>query len=267
MKKTKEKYNNNKKFYVVFMCQKITPFLRNMVSDISRNHDYASRENILIFTDTFETNLRPNEIYIPNHLLQNVHYKHINSIFFRRKWKKDMTSIEKTLYYFTYMNTDYDYIYLIEDDVFFPNTHQFDKFLEYTNQFDHDFMATTICTQKQCPKWNWWSLPSSFQNKLRSFNPICRLSKNLIMKCKEFALQHHKFEFYEIMFGSLCLQNNLSYHELSFLNEYITYDIRYLPKTISKKEINKLPCFCIHPIKNDEWKYQYWNKIFTSLSI
>ncbi|PTQ92132.1 hypothetical protein C8P68_1147 [Mucilaginibacter yixingensis] len=88
------------------------------------------------------------------------------------------------LYDFFLACPEYDYYWLIEDDVHFEGDWRF--FFEECSQhyLEVDFLASHIYLYDQQPLWRWWDSlchPNKFipfDLRLRSFNPIYRISKS-----------------------------------------------------------------------------------------
>jgi hypothetical protein len=85
---------------------------------------------------------------------------------------------------FYFSNRDYDYYWIIEDDVRFSGKwgHFFNGFLP--TKKNYDFISSYVKPYEQEPNWYWWDslrhpyikLPNYIL--LRSFNPIYRISKS-----------------------------------------------------------------------------------------
>lgn len=76
-------------------------------------------------------------------------------------------------------NPGFDYYWRIEYDVRFSGDWHF--FFEALHDREHDFLTCHIRYHADEPDWPWWSLHHPiksipFSERLRSFNPICRLS-------------------------------------------------------------------------------------------
>jgi hypothetical protein len=77
-------------------------------------------------------------------------------------------------------NADFDYYWVIEYDVRFSGNWRF--FFEFFKDRRHDFLTCHIRNYVDEPDWPWWSLDHPrksipLSERLRSFNPIYRLSK------------------------------------------------------------------------------------------
>lgn len=78
-------------------------------------------------------------------------------------------------------NPGYDFYWIIEDDVRYNGNWQ--DFFEAFSSCEADFVATHIRTSQEVPFWYWWStlanpyVTITFNKRIRSFNPIYRISK------------------------------------------------------------------------------------------
>ena len=125
----------------------------------------------------------------------------------------------------------YDYFFFIEDDVYSKDYDLLIKFIIEAINFNEDLITKEIRPRSHHPTWRYWK--EEYINKLthqhQSFNPLCRISKRLIETIIEYKENNGKFEFHEILFSSLCLENNLSY-------------INYIKNETLKKYIGNIVC-------------------------
>lgn len=138
----------------------------------------------------------------------------------------------------------YDHFYFIEDDVYSKGYSSLVSFiLDAESNYRVDFITKKIKSQSHHPKWRHWK--EDYINSLgkphQSFNPLCRLSNKLISKILDYKNTHNTFNFHEILFASLCLENNLSY-------------INYIDDPILKKYIGQFsytPILTVEDINDD----------------
>jgi hypothetical protein len=111
--------------------------------------------------------------------------------------------------------SSYDYFFFIEDDVYSTNYDSLIDFIKECNKYDSDLITKSVRTQNHFPTWKRWKEQyiSELLTPRQSFNPICRLSKDLIEKIFEYRDTINKFNFHEIIFASLCVQHSLKYIE------------------------------------------------------
>jgi hypothetical protein len=135
-------------------------------------------------------------------------------------FKSNVTSWEKSIYYFTNIETNYDNIWFIEDDVFFgfENT-----LINIDKQYlDGDLLSNQISINEtgKKNKWHWNKI------KINNIPPyyntmvcICRMSKKLLSLIKNYVQQNNTFYFLEAMFPTICKQNKLiNYEPIEFYN-------------------------------------------------
>lgn len=146
----------------------------------------------------------------------------------------------------------YKYFFFIEDDVYSQNYETLISFIKECAKYDSDLITKSVRPQSHFPSWRRWkeSYVGELLSPRQSFNPICRLSSNLIDKIFQYKDTMSKFNFHEIIFASLCVQHNLTYTE--YINDInlkkyigsIAFEPIFTFNTISNDLIN-------HPVKVD----------------
>lgn len=148
----------------------------------------------------------------------------------------------------------YKYFFFIEDDVYSKQYESIIQFiLDAQRVFNVDFITKKIRPKSHHPSWQHWKEDYIFYLKYpsQSFNPFCRLSSSLITKIFEYQKKYQQFNFHEILFASLCLENNMTYInyiESSILNKYIG-NFKYNPILLDE-EITDNRIY--HPVKNSK---------------
>ena len=156
---------------------------------------------------------------------------------------KEISAWEKSFYYFSFINTTYDNIWFLEDDVFFYNEQTLIKIdSKYINQ---DLLSNTYEKNRhgQRKYWHWNDINIKFSPPY--YNCMCcavRISKNLILKIKEYASCHKTLFFLEALLPTLCKKYNLIYNTPKELI-YITFRGKYTIKDITTIHL-------YHPLKN-----------------
>lgn len=123
---------------------------------------------------------------------------------------KDTLAWDKALFYFCTLNTNYDYLWIIEDDIFFMNEtfiinidqkYPNSDLLTKENRINYDGDLTT---------WeNWWAVKDNLKLPwCISMVCACRLSKRLLKKIKEYVNHHNRLTYHEAHFNTLAYQNN-----------------------------------------------------------
>jgi hypothetical protein len=147
--------------------------------------------------------------------------------------KKTMVhSWDKSLYYFTHICTVYDYVWFIEDDVFIPCV---DTILNIDNKYiSGDLLVATNNISKDFEVeqnvWHWkYAIQIFGFPSYCSMTCACRMSRLLLIKIKECALQNGFIPFHEFSFNTIAMNSGLSVQcppELSTVkyNEMLTLE-------------------------------------------
>ncbi len=172
---------------------------------------------------------------------------------------KEVSGWDKALYYFTTINTKYDYVWFLETDVYFYSEYtliQIDNECQTEDLLAHGISEHKITTaETSFPSvWHWPSIFRNHSNVLGTPYYHClpchtRMSKSLLLKIKEYASKYKSLYFLEAFFPSLCVHNNMTYNNLLSFNplsrpcEELQYDIKQRMFTTHKNSF-------FHPIKN-----------------
>jgi len=153
---------------------------------------------------------------------------------------------DKAVYYFSKINTKYDNVWLIEDDVYFYS----EKTLL---DIDAAFTDSDLLTNVSIPKsddmkstWHWhWclfnvNLPEESQH--RAMVCAARISKALFSCINSYVKDNNTMFFLEAFFPSIAIHNNLKYSMPKEMN-----NIEYRHDWTSE-DINNTHLF--HPVKN-----------------
>lgn len=149
----------------------------------------------------------------------------------------------------------YDYFYFIEDDVYSKNIETFKIFIKKLENIEHDLVSSYITKKSEMINWYYWEKQNTSmfneEDLFFSFNPICRISKNLIGEILKFQSNNNQFIFHEILFSSICKKNKLNMMSLTDDPEIksLIGNIIYRP-IINKNSI--LDNRIYHPVKNLE---------------
>lgn len=153
----------------------------------------------------------------------------------------------------------YDYFFFIEEDVYSHTYNSLIKFIyECSSGFAVDLITKRIKPQSHYASWKYWKEKYVLDLKYpsQSFNPLCRLSKNLIQIILDYRMKHNTFQFHEILIPSLCLENELSHIDYlsdNILKKYIGR-IEYNPILLKTDIENNLIYHPVKTSKNDRKK-------------
>jgi hypothetical protein len=156
-----------------------------------------------------------------------------------------VNSWDKALFYFSKINTEYEHVWFIEEDVYFYNENtlvNIDK--QYT---DHDLLCNTLTPKSadMSSTWFWhWPLFTINLPEPHYRGMVCatRLSKTLLAHITNYAYQNKTIFYLETLFPTIALHYNLKYHTPNELQP-VVYRCDW-----SSEDINTTQLF--HPMKN-----------------
>lgn len=174
---------------------------------------------------------------------------------------KKITAWDRCFYFLKTQKINYDFAWIIEDDVYIKKTNDLYKIIEKYKKKYYNLLTSYIISYKQFKKWSNWHVLSKheFKSKYFSFNCFCRLSKKLVdLSCMYMEKNYDKniSFFHEILFINICIKNNLKY--LCFDQKKDKFLIRWKP-VINKEEIEK-NYKIYHPVKDVNLKNEYFIK-------
>lgn len=131
-------------------------------------------------------------------------------IVFQDQGNRKVYALDKSLYYFAYINKKYDFIWLIEDDVFIPS-------LEALYNIDTRYQNSDLlcanndkCHPHQENEWFWPFALKCFEHPVYcSMLCCCRISAQLLDKITNYSLSKGFVPLHEFSFNTLAMQNNL----------------------------------------------------------
>ncbi len=166
--------------------------------------------------------------------------------------KKEIIGWDKALYYFAYENTSYNYVWLLEDDVFFYNEN---TLLNIDKQFLYDDLLSNKINENNDSKANNWHWPNI---KIKLPPPyyhgmmcIVRFSKNMFESIKNYTNNYKTLFFIEALFPTIAKKYNL------ICNSPNEFDEVLYKRVLTIDKINKTSLF--HPVKNQLNHIEYRN--------
>jgi hypothetical protein len=153
---------------------------------------------------------------------------------------KMVSGWDKAIYFFSFYYKEYDYIWYIEDDIFFYNENVFQNIdMKYP---DSDLLVKQI-DERDDEKWLWSAvinhLPEPHYNSLVC---VCRVSKQLLSCIYDYVKKYKQLIFIEMLFTSVAKANNL---KCDCPHELVPVIYRY---DWNINNVNKLQLF--HPVKD-----------------
>jgi hypothetical protein len=169
--------------------------------------------------------------------------------------KKEITAWEKSIYYFSTINTEYEKVWFFEDDVFFYNE---ESLLHIDSTYDNSDLLSNSYTENvngHKNNWHWYAIDIQLQPPYYAAMVCCvRISSNLLSKIRNYANEYHTLFFLEALFPTICKVNNMKYDTpTEFKN--IVYTKNYADRDIDKNNL-------FHPVKNMT-KHNYYRNMLT----
>ena len=119
--------------------------------------------------------------------------------------EKEITAWDKSLYYFSSINTEYEKVWFFEDDVFF---HDEESLLNIDSKYDNsDLLSNSYYENLNGHKndWHWDRIDIRFEPPYYCAMVCCvRISSNLLSKIRNYANEHHTLFFLEALFSTIC---------------------------------------------------------------
>jgi hypothetical protein len=157
--------------------------------------------------------------------------------------KKDITSWEKSIYYFSTINTKYNKVWFFEDDVFFNNEKtllQIDSKYHNSDLLSNNYQENVTGDKDN---WHWRKIDIKHSPPYFKAMACCvRISSSLLSNIKNYANKYNTLFFLEALFPTICKINKMKYDTPSEFRNII-----YI-KTYEDKEIDENNLF--HPVKN-----------------
>lgn len=158
-------------------------------------------------------------------------------------------SWDKALYYFTYKDVTYDYVWFIEDDVFIPSK---DAIKYIDTKYIHDNYDLLVANNNISKNyevdegiWHWKYAVQIFGfPSYCSMTCACRMSRKLLEAIKDFTMKQGFIPFHEFSFNTIAMKSGLSVYCAPELST-VKYDTRWTLEDLINNKNN-----LFHPMKN-----------------
>ena len=160
---------------------------------------------------------------------------------------------DKGLLYFSTININYDYVWFMEDDVYFYDEN---TLINLDNKYPkYDLLSNNIDENSNGDKhyWHWYRINISDYTPPYYNGMMCciRVSKLLLESIKIYANKHNTIFFLEAFIPTIAIKNNLLLYHPEELNE-IHYRYQF-------EKDNITPFKIYHPVKNIDDHYIFRN--------
>ena len=168
--------------------------------------------------------------------------------------KKQVISLDKFLFIFCEKLTEYDFVWVFEDDVFIPSV---DTIINLHNSYSQYDLVTpnNFLKQDTLPDWHWRNVFDKIEPPYY-YSMVCAmgLSRAMLNKIKEYVDNNQRLFYQEVMFNTLAMQNGLQIIDAFELKSIVwqgKWDI---------DEFLLLPNSVFHPRKDIENHYSIREK-------
>ena len=155
---------------------------------------------------------------------------------------KNVTGWEKALYYFAHIEEKYEYVWFMEDDVYFYNENTFltiDKKYENT-----DLLCNSSFGEAKLDEWLWDRIQINLATPYYcGMMCIVRFSQKMLQSIKDYATKNNTLFFLEACYTTIAVKYDLTY--IKNPDEFLSVTHRDIHSIDS---LNKYSLY--HPIKN-----------------
>ena len=127
--------------------------------------------------------------------------------------KKNPIAMDKFLYAFCENYTEYDFVYVFEDDVFIPSLFTIKNLIDKYKDYDL-VTPNNFAKNDRIPDWHWRHIFSRFPKRTEPFyySMVCAmgLSRKMFDAIKEYAFINQSLFYVEVMFNTLAYDNKLN---------------------------------------------------------
>jgi hypothetical protein len=222
---------------ICVICKTPSHVWSEFLSKFSKYDIYiAIDDNSQTYTSPYEN---VNFIQYDDEQVRSLGYKDLVTMTIPR----DVSAWDKAVYHFATVNTQYENVWFLEDDVFFYNENTIKNI---DDQYPNSDLLTETFSVNPFGRKNYW-----FWGRINiEINPpyvqtmacATRASRKLLLKIKEYAEKHKTLFYLEALFSTLCFANKLVYDKPKELKT-----IRWGPEW-KVCEMNRVNMY--HPVKD-----------------
>lgn len=128
---------------------------------------------------------------------------------------------DKAIYNITKDQRAVDYVWIMEDDVFFTSPNVCIQLMNKYADDTADLIVRNFFVRAQHRNWPHWHFAARFrtEHQAGAFLPLCRLSRRMAELARDFVRAHGSLDFIEVMLPSLAICHNLKVKIMSFISE------------------------------------------------
>ena len=216
------------------------------------------------YTPPEDINSKIKFIYIEDTVCSNLGFKYSCKYV---SFSKDVVAWDKALYYFGCINTTYDFVWLMEDDIYIPSV---TLLCNMTSQYsNNDLVIGKIVhyTDSWSNRWNLWHYIIPLMTKPYACGRVCGIgvSKKFFEVATQFILNKKQIPFIEGFVPTIAVNNQLKIAEvpeLIMISECLHKPMCNMPFHCNSLNYftiddfinlsNENPTFVLHGIKKEE---------------
>ena len=245
----KETFTNQN--YMCFMCVKLTPELLNFANNFKKNY------KVFIMVDNNDIKFTSqkqgiNILQIDDQKCIDLGYQNASATL-----KKNPVTWDKVFYYFGNIDTNFNHIWFIEEDVFVPRYNFF-------TDLDHKYPSPDLLCKNDIPEatdkqtWHWSRARGKIKKPwFRSLLCCHRQSRRNLQKVKEYVDQNGSLLFLEFMINTIAHHNNFQVQTIPQFNNIVFK--RKKKYTFDEVDLDNL----YHPIKDLKTHIEFREKLGT----
>lgn len=149
---------------------------------------------------------------------------------------------DKALYYLSTLETEFKYVWFLEDDVFFYDEKTLQNLdMKYTKE---DLLCNSSFDEGKLNEWIWDSIKINFKPPYYcGMMCICRFTKNMLKSVKEYANQNKTLFFIEALFPTIAKKNDFIVYESPEELLTVTYNKKWNLRDLTTNHL-------YHPMKD-----------------
>jgi hypothetical protein len=209
-------------------------------------HRYFRKIPIIFISDFIGYIEKDDIFYHPSEILEKEGFSGMTTFKLVSAWDK--------LIYHLKLNNNFEYYWIIEDDVYL--NHQIENIILKNNYHDEDLLITSWNKEfLNNDNYYHWEIGKDYfylTELFSSVNVLCRISKKLLETILDFQEENKKLLFHEILFISLVKKFNLTLKEITLPKAilYSTSLFKINDKQKLLEKINQDNINLYHPFKN-----------------
>ena len=166
---------------------------------------------------------------------------------------KPISAWDKALYHFCKVETDFDHVWFLEDDVLIPHA----KTLQYLQAKypTGDLLIRSCLSFEQNTQWQHWHRAIPRYARYQSMACVCRTSKKLLREITNLANERRRLFFLELLFTSVAAEHKMHVLTIPEL-QHIIWKYEWKQEDIQPDKL-------YHPVKNFQQQQDFRKNIHT----